>query len=81
MKIDQQVVSDIIERAKKSDYGLSEGLKNKNGHLLLETYGAKPYNMEILATCLVNAYHNKYDLISIFQAALEIVDNQVNTIE
>lgn len=68
--INQALVDRIVKRAAESDFGLGEGLTHKNGHLQLDAY-AEPYTTDTLAMVLVNAYHAKYDLISVFAAAME----------
>lgn len=62
----------IVKRAESSEIGLGRGLTHKNGHLALSTY-AEPHDLTTLAHTLVNAYHEKYDLISVFDAALRHV--------
>ena len=73
MKINQELVNRIVERAKKTTYGISDGLTHKSGQLSLDSYGGNENGgtPEHLALCLVNAYHAKYDLVSIFQATIE----------
>ena len=71
MKITQDTVNRIIARAEASDFGLGEGLTHKHGHLQIDQYGEK--NLHALGMLLVNGYDAKYDLISVFIAALQIV--------
>lgn len=76
MKVTQELVDRIIARSKKSGYGLSEPLL-KRDVLQIENY--QPQNLEALALLLVNAYHDKYDLVSIFLAAMvELTDKSIN---
>jgi hypothetical protein len=71
MQITQDTLNRIVALAKKSDFGLGNGLTHKNGHLQMSIYGEQ--NLETLAMAIVNAYDEKYDLISIVAAALQIV--------
>jgi hypothetical protein len=77
MNITQEIVDQIIARAKKSSYGLGEGLTHKNGHNKIDQY--HPQDLEALALLLVNGYDEKNDLVSVFQAALEVIAGEVNT--
>lgn len=76
MIITQEIVDQIIARAKKSSYGLGEGLTHKNGHNRIDQF--HPQDLEALALLLVNGYDAKYDLVSVFQAALEIIAGEGN---
>lgn len=71
MKITQATVDRIIARAKASDFGLGDGLTHKQGHNQIDQYAER--DLKALGTLLVNGYDAKYDLISVFIAALEIV--------
>jgi acyl-CoA reductase-like NAD-dependent aldehyde dehydrogenase len=71
MTITQKTVDKIIARAKDSDFGLGRGLCHKNGHLQISQYADK--DLHALGMLLVNGYDAKYDLISVFIAALEVV--------
>jgi hypothetical protein len=71
MEITQEIVDKIIKRAEDSPFGLNEGLTYKQGHLQISTYADK--DLDALAMLLVNGYHSKYDLISVFAAALKTV--------
>jgi hypothetical protein len=71
MKITQDTVNRIIARAEASDFGLGDGLTHKQGHLQIDQYGEP--NLSALGMLLVNGYDAKYDLISVFIAALQIV--------
>lgn len=75
MNITQATVDKIITKAHRSEYGLGEGLTHKQGHLKISTYGFKP-TLESLALCLVNGFDDKYDLVSVFAAALEVVSEE-----
>lgn len=74
MKITQEMVDRIVDRAAASSYGIGEPLHEKAGVLKIANYETK--DLEALALCLVNAYHEKYDLVSIFFAALEVVEEE-----
>lgn len=65
MKIDQDLVDRIVERARNSMYGLGEP------HTSLSIKSYEPKDFESLALCLVSGFHEKYDLVSIFTAAFE----------
>ena len=69
MKITQELVDRIIERAKKSSLGLD---RSKAPHAL----SGWPPTMESLAHLLVSGYDAKYDLVSVFLAALETVEEE-----
>lgn len=71
IKISQVIVDKIIARAKTSDCGLSDGLNYKKNHLQINQYAKQ--DLESLALLLVNGYDEKYDLVSVFRAALEII--------
>lgn len=68
MNITQELVDRIIKRAKASDFGLSDGLGYKHGHLDIKQYAQQ--DLTALAVLLVNGYDAKHDLISVFAAAL-----------
>lgn len=72
MIITQQDVDEIVVRARKSELGLGDGLTHKNNHLKLSTY-ATPHTLDTLAHCLVGGFDEKYDLVSVFSAALTVV--------
>jgi hypothetical protein len=77
MKITQAIVDKIIARAKNSDYGLSDGLTHKQGHLDIAQYKFdEKSQFDALALCLVNGYDSKYDLISVFKAAFEVLNEE-----
>lgn len=73
--VTQEFVDRIIARAQASDYGLGEGLTHKQGHLKIDQYN--PQDLNALALLLVNGYDEKYDLVSVFRAALELVAQAV----
>ena len=76
VKINQSLVTKIVNRAKKSSFGLGDGLDYKENHLNISQY-ANP-DLAALSMCLVNGFHDKYDLISIFAAAFEVLEEESN---
>lgn len=74
MKIDQRFVDRVIARAKNSDYGLGEAETHKANVLRIDQYD--PEDLQALALLLVNAYTAKYDLVSVFYAALQELEAQ-----
>jgi hypothetical protein len=75
MKIDQALVDKIILRARLSEYGLSPGLDHKQGHLKIDGYERQ--DLGALALLLVDGFDEKYDLVSVFKAALETVAEEL----
>lgn len=69
--VTQNMVNEIVQRAKDSQWGLSEEPK---ASLSLLFYEAAP--MDALAIVLVNGFEAKYDLVSIFSAALSVIAEQ-----
>lgn len=76
MKITQETVDTIIQRAQNSDFGLAEEPKNS---MSVDMYAQK--NFSTLAQILVGGFMQKYALISIFQAGLEHAYNEGRTHE
>lgn len=74
MTITQKDVDEIIAKAKASDFGLGEGLTHKAGHNRIDQYAQ--HDLTALGMLLVNGYDAKYDLISVFIAALEVVERK-----
>lgn len=72
MNITQEIYDKIIAKAKASNYGLGEGLTHKATFGKANTYGP---GLDGLATSLVNHYDAKYDLISVFQAAFDVLED------
>ena len=73
MKITQELVNTIIHRARDSSLGLdTEELASAN----ISLDGYAQHNMHALAMLLVSAFDAKYDLISVFLAALETVEEE-----
>ncbi len=71
MTITQQDVDQIIAKAKASEIGLGQGLTHKQGHNQISQYA--DHDLDALGMLLVNGYDAKYDLISVFCAALDHV--------
>ncbi len=71
MVITQATVDRIIARARATNLGLSDGLTHKQGHNQIDQYARA--DLEALGMLLVNGYDAKYDLTSVFVAALEVV--------
>lgn len=64
MKIDQDLVNKILDRARESPYGLGEP------EVSMEIKHYTP-DIDGLALILVNNFHSKYDLVSVFAAAMK----------
>ncbi len=77
MNVTQELVDEIVARARQSPYGLGEGLTHKNGHLKVENYAAR--NADTLALVLVSGFEDKYDLVSVFRAALEVIEEKLQS--
>ena len=67
MTINQRTVERIIARAKQSDLGLNEPIKNPN----IGNYAQ--HNLQSLGLLLVDCWEAKYDLCALMTAAMEIV--------
>lgn len=74
MEINQKTVDQILKLARESSFGLDDerACDYKQGNLKIDGY-ANP-DFDSLAMCLVNGFHSKYDLISVFSAALKVVE-------
>jgi hypothetical protein len=68
MTVTQELVDRIIDRAKKSQFGLED---EPHTSLNIERY--EPRDLSALSMILVGAFHSKYDLISVMNAALETI--------
>lgn len=74
MKFDQKLVNKIVKRARESQFGLED-----EPHTSMDYSNYAHHNTQSLAMILVGGFHDKYDLISIFQAAMdEIIENYEN---
>ena len=68
MTFNNALLKRIYERAEKSQCGLDEKPDGLNF-----SHHAEPHSFQTLAMILIGGHHQKYDLISVMQAALEIV--------
>lgn len=71
MTFNNALLKRIYERAEKSQFGLDE-----KPHGLTFNSHAEPHTFQTLAMILIGGHHQKYDLISVMQAALEIVHEE-----
>ena len=71
MIFDNHLLNRIYNRAKDSQFGLND----EPTRMSFDHYGG-PRNFQTLSMILIGAFHAKYDLISIMQAALEIVEEE-----
>lgn len=76
--VSQEMVDTIVRRARDSDLGLGAGLTHKQGHLQISQHELP--NLKALALLLVDGFDEKYDLASVFGAALETVAERVSII-
>jgi hypothetical protein len=67
--IDQALINRIVNRAIASNLGLSDAPKSE---LSFQNYSQQ--DIESLALILVDAYQSKYDLVSIFGAAMKEIE-------
>lgn len=74
--VTQLLVNEIVARAKASVWGLSEEAKTSLSLLAYEEA-----NMDALALLLVNGWEAKYDLVSVFCAALRVVEEKAANVE
>ena len=70
MTITQDMVDEIVRRAKASAMGLGKPEKGEHSYDF-SAYGTKDFGD--LALMLVSAHFEKYDIVSIVAAALEVV--------
>ena len=71
MKINQELVDRILQRARDSKFGIDEEPERK-----IEISNYCPQNEEMLALCLVSGFYQKYDLVSVFAATIEILQEE-----
>lgn len=74
MKITQEIVDEIVQRARLSTMGLGDPEKG-SGSYDISKYD--PPNLETLALMLVSAHTAKYDIVSVMAAALEVVTEKL----
>lgn len=65
--VNQALVDEIVRRAKESEYGLNEPEKKPD----ITQY--QPWDIDMLALCLVSSWTEKYDLVSVFAAAMRVI--------
>ena len=75
MKITQHTVDAIVARAQNSAMGLGEPEKGARSYDLSQY--AEPQTFENVAMLLVGAHFEKYDLVALFAAAMEVVASEV----
>jgi len=66
--VTQDLVNEIVRRAKASPMGLGD----QENSTSLDNY-EKPHTTETLALLLVSAWTEKYDLVSVFCAAMDVI--------
>ena len=66
----QNIVDAIYTRAKTTHFGCGEPEQSLNMADL-----SKEDTAEMAALTLINAFHAKYDLVALMQAAIEMIDN------
>jgi len=71
----QKLVNDVVARAKTTNCGLRD--EPHQSLRIKDTYGE--VTAETAAMCLVNAFHAKYDFVSIIQATIEVMHNAART--
>jgi len=71
--VTQDMVHEIIQRARASGWGLDEP---KCATTMADYVGEDAHTLALL---LVNGWEAKYDLISLFAAALEVVNEKAQT--
>jgi len=65
--VNQDLVDEIVRRAKESEYGLGDPVKDPD----ITIY--EPWDIDMLAVCLVSSWTEKYDLVSVFAAAMRVM--------
>ncbi len=68
--VSQALVNEIVWRARASSYGLGEAEVKPN----IDNW--EPKNLEALAHCLVSSWTAKYDLVSVFSAAMSVIQEK-----
>jgi hypothetical protein len=68
--VNQGLVDAIIKRAEASQYGLGKPERS----VRMDRY--EPHDLSTLALALVSGWHAKYDLVSVFAAALQEVSER-----
>jgi hypothetical protein len=70
MKVTNELVQRIIQRAEKSQFGL----ESSERALDIDMY--EPPNLQSLALMLTSGWHAKYDLVSVFSAAFQVIEEE-----
>jgi hypothetical protein len=68
--VTQDLVNEIVLRAKGSCCGLGDAERKPN------ILHYSPKNIESLAHCLVSSWTAKYDLVSVFSAAMSVIEEK-----
>ena len=68
--VNQALVKEIVWRARASSYGLGDAEVTPN----IDNWN--PKNLEALAHCLVSSWTAKYDLVSVFSAAMSVIQEK-----
>lgn len=68
--VNQDLVDEIVRRAKESEYGLDDPEKKPD----ITQY--QPGSFETLSHCLVSSWTAKYDLVSVFSAAMSVIQEK-----
>ena len=68
--VNQDLVDEIVRRAKESEYGLDEPEAKPD----ITKY--QPWSFETLSLCLVSSWTAKYDLVSVFSAAMSVIQEK-----
>ena len=72
----QKLIDEIYSRAQKTNFGCGEPEQS-----LVVKEACMGEGADAKAMTLINAFHNKYDLISILQATLEILEESQNGVD
>jgi len=68
--VNQALVDEIIRRARASHWGLDEAEKGPD----MDVYADS--DIDALAQCLVSSWTAKYDLVSVFSAAMSVIQEK-----
>jgi hypothetical protein len=68
--VNQALVNEIVQRARDSQWGLGDPDTQPD----IEKWS--PANMDSLAHCLVSSWTAKYDLVSVFSAAMSVIQEK-----
>lgn len=73
--VNQALVNEIVQRAKDSQWGLGDADMQPE----IEKWSAA--NLDSLAHCLVSSWSAKYDLVSVFSAAMSVIQEKAANAE